>query len=484
MKLYDTYDVVIVGGGTAGAIAGIAAARTGAHALIVEQHGNLGGALALGMALLGSTDGEGYWALGGIGREVVDRLTPLGGATLPTVDPQFGSVLGQDPELLKGVLLEMAVESGVHFLFHSTVVETVHDGPRVTGLLIGNKRGLSVIPAKVVVDCSGDADVVAGAGGAFAFGREGDHLAQPASRIFRVGGVEMERVWEYLADHPEDRSAPEGWTGHDYDIDYLRTTPGATMEGFASLVKQARAAGDFHIPRYRLGINTLPGRSEVTINITRVHDIDGTNPDDVTRAEVQAQLQMMEVVRFLRTYVPGFENAHIISTPYQLGVRESRHIRGEYLLTKEDILAGRGFADQIGRGAYPLDIHDVRPDATVLGAKVKGGGVTLWPVMQSYGIPRRCLIPDGVENVTVGGRCISATHEAAGSVRGQAVCMVTGHAAGTLAALAALHDTLPSQVPIDQLQTTLRAQAAVLERSERAAIREEYVGELATQTSL
>lgn len=467
MRVREKYDVVVVGGGTAGAIAAIGAARTGARTLVVERYGHLGGVLSLGMALLGSLDGEGYWALGGVGRELVARLQTIGGATEASIDPQFGSVLGQDPELLKLVLLEMAQEAGVDMLFHSTVVDAMTDGRRLTGLLVANKRGLEVIPATAVVDCSSDADVVAHAGGSFAFGRDQDQLTQPASRIFRVGSVNMHRVWDYLAEHPEDCQAPEGWTGRDYDINFLRSTPGASLEGFASLIDKAKAAGDFHVPRARLGMNTLPGRSEVTINITRVHGLNGTDPDDVSEGEVAAQLQMLEVVRFLRKYVPGFEDTHIIAAPYQLGVRESRHVHGRYLLTKEDVLEGRDFPDQIGRGSYPLDIHDVKPDAEVLGARVKGGGVTLWPIKKSFGIPVGCIIPRDLDNVTVGGRCISATHEAAGSIRGQAVCMVTGHAAGTLAALSAKAGMFVRDVPIALLQETLRSQGALLERTAR-----------------
>lgn len=469
MKLRDSYDVVVAGGGTAGAIAGIAAARAGARTLIVERFGHLGGVLSLGMALLGSADGQGYWALGGAGRELVDRLVEQGGATAVTVDPQFGSVLGQDPELLKVELLEMVVESGAELLFHTTVVDAMVEHGRVTGLLVANKAGLEVIPTRAVVDCTADADVVASAGGAFHFGRDGDQLTQPASRIFRVGGVDLDRVWDYLAEHPEDRSAPEGWTGEDYAIEFLRTTPGATMEGFASLIRKARAAGEYHVPRYRLGMNTMPGRSEVTINISRVHGVDGTDPDAVSRAEVETQRQMLEIIRFLRKYVPGFERAHIVAAPYQLGVRETRHIRGAYALTREDVMDGRSFDDEIGRGAYPLDIHDVRPEASVLGRKVGGGGVTLWRVMRSYGIPARCLVPEGLDNVSVGGRCISATHEAAGSIRGQAVCMVTGQGAGVMAALAARRRAGLRELDTAEVRAVLRRQGAVLERDQPIA---------------
>ncbi|MCF8567331.1 FAD-dependent oxidoreductase [Alicyclobacillus tolerans] len=465
MRVRGEYDVVVCGAGTAGVISAIGASRSGARTLLVEQYGSVGGILSLGMALLGSADAEGFKALGGIGGELVETLKKSSGSTDITVDPLFGSVLGHDPELTKLLLLKMAEEAGVHFLLHSFVVETLMDGTTLKGILVANKGGLEVIHGKAFVDCTGDADVVARANGEFTFGREKDSLAQPVSSIFRVGGVNLDKTWDYLDTHPEDMSTPDGWSGESYSRGFLRQTPGATIEGFRSLILKAQEAGDYHIPRDRLGINTFPNRSEVTINITRVHGIDGTNPDHITHAEIESQKQMFEAIGFLRKYVPGFENCHIVSTPYQVGVRESRHIKGDYVLTKEDVMEGRDFSDQIGRGAYPLDVHDVKPGDESLGRSVSGGGVTLWKIPRSYGIPARCLIPKGLNNVTVGGRAISATHEAAGSVRGQAVGMVTGHAAGVIAALASLNSTTTSGIDIAEVQTMLKGQGAILERT-------------------
>lgn len=465
MRIRDPFDVVVVGGGTAGSMAAIAAARTGARTLVVEQYGSIGGVLTLGQSLLGASDSEGYLALGGIGGELFSRLSATGSATGTSLDSLLGSITGQDPEALKVNLFDMADEAGVQLLLHTFMADVLMDGRAVRGIMVANKGGLEIIQAKTFVDCSGDADVVARAGGRFTLGRPGDSSTQPVSAIFRVANVEIPRTLDYLELHPEDICDAEGFSGTKHDIQHLRTTPAAQIVGFDSLIAAARAKGEWDIPVQWLTIYTLPGRSEVGINATRVHGIDGTNPDDLSRAEVATQRQVAQVMRFLRNYVPGFENARLIASSYQVGVRESRHVEGKYILTAEDILGGTDFDDQIGRGAYPLDIHDVGPKAAgKAGNNDAGTGIHYQSLGRSYGIPVGCLLPVDLENVIVAGRSISATHEAAGSIRGQAVCMVTGHAAGSLAALAASAGGRPGDVPSDRLRRVLREQSAILER--------------------
>lgn len=464
MRLRQNYDVVVVGGGTAGAIAGIAAARTGARALLVEQYGSLGGVLTLGMSLKGINDGEGRKALGGIGEELLARARAMNGATDVVEHPRHGSILGQDPEALKLVLIEMVQESGLDLLLHSFLVDAATGGDTVQAVTVANKAGLEVIPAKCFVDCTGDADLAARAGASFVQGRETDGLMQPVSAIFRVGGVELERTWEYLEQHPEDFEIPPGSPLGDVTVDDFRKKPGVGVAGFRSLIRKARAAGDYTIPRDDMGFNPFPGRREVTINITRVHDIDGTDPDDLTRAEVESQLQVLESLRFLRKYLPGFEDCYVVSNPFQVGIRETRHVQGDYVLTGDDVTSGRDFDDQVARGAYPLDIHDVGRAGPGHNSLVEGGGTNLSKINRSYGIPLRSLVAKGIANMTIAGRSLSATHAAAASARGQPVCMATGHAAGAIAALAALKDLPVRDLDIREIQGLLVQQNAVLER--------------------
>lgn len=463
MRLRSGYDVVVVGGGTAGAIAGIAAARTGARTLLVEQYGTLGGVLSLGMSLKGVNDGDGFKALGGIGEELIARARAASPATtVVSAHPRHGSIMGQDPEALKLALIEMVRESGLQLLLHAFVVDVIRDGARVQAIQVADKAGLEIIPAACFVDCTGDADLAARAGAACVVGRESDGGMQPVSAIFRVGGVDLEKTWAYLEEHPEDFETPPGYVGDEYTVAKFRAKPGVGVAGFRSLIRKARAAGDYTIPRDDLGFNPQVGRPEVTINITRVHGIDGTDPDDLTRAEIETQLQIIEGMRFLRKYVPGFEACYVVSSPFQVGVRETRRIQGSYVLTKEDCARGRDFADQVARGAYPLDVHDV--GGATDHAVVPGGGTDLSKITRSYGVPARCLVAQGVDNLLVAGRALSATHEAAGSARGQPVCMATGHAAGTMAALAALGATPVATLDTDLVRATLRSQGAVLER--------------------
>ncbi len=467
MRLRQLVDVAVVGGGTAGAIAAIAAGRTGASTLLVEQYGQIGGMTSAGMTYIGFLDSEGRQAVRGLAQELFDHLVPLKAATCHIADPLRGSVTQADPETLRHMLLEMLAEQNVQLLLHAFLSDVLLDRRGLQGIVVETKGGRQVLPAKVVVDTTGDADVAARAGAPFELGRPEDGRTQPVSRIFRVGNVHLEGVYAYLRAHPEEFVVPEGWTppeGRKYGADYLEETPGTTIL-LQHVVQAAQREGRAKLPKNVISIYTPPYRSgpaEVSLNATRVHGIDATDPDQLTQAELEAEKQVMDVFRFLKGNIPGFEESRLLGTPYQVGVRETRRIIGEYTLTADDVLRGADFPDAVARGAYPLDIHDVAKNTKVMDREVHGKSETFVVLPRSYAIPYRSLLPKRPENLLVAGRCISATHEAISSARGQSVCMATGHAAGTAAALAALSGVPPRELDVAALQETLRKQGAIL----------------------
>jgi hypothetical protein len=462
MRARPEVDVLVCGGGTAGAVAAIAAARTGAQTLLIDQHGHVGGMAATGMSFLGVSDAGGRRALGGIGAEIFERLESIGAAFADRPDKQVGSVTVADPLALQQLLLSMLVEAGVQLLLHSFCADTLTDGKRARGVVVANKGGLEVIPALATVDATGDGDIAARAGARFVLGRNSDAAMQPVTRIFRVSGVDVDAMFAYLREHPQEMDLPDKWAdGAAYTAEDLKVAS-IVMDAFPTLVAEARAAGELSVARDRIGVETGPTPGVVTINATRVHGVDATDPDALSRAEIETQRQMFEVFQFLKRRVPGFAGARLQDAAHQVGVRETRHILGEYVLTLEDVLEGRDFPDTVARGAYPVDLHDLHAGAEVLGARVKGGGVTLRPIPRAYGIPARCLLPIGIDGVVTAGRAISASHEAAASARGQAVCMATGHAAGVIAALSARDGIVPGSVNIEDIQGTLSAQGAIL----------------------
>jgi ribulose 1,5-bisphosphate synthetase/thiazole synthase len=461
MRARPEVDVMVCGGGTAGAIAAIGSARTGAGTLLIEQQGRVGGMALAGMSFLGVSDAGGRRALGGIGEELFDRLVAAGAAFADRPDKQVGSVTVADPLALQQQLLTMLVEARVQLLLHTFCVDVLMEGQRVRGIVAANKAGLQLIRAQAIVDATGDGDIAARAGAQFVVGRDHDGALQPVTRIFRVAGVDVATMFSYLREHPEEMDVPDRWDGAAYVAQDLEA-PSVVMDAFPSFIAKARAAGEFSVPRDRIGVETGPTPGVVTINATRVQGVDGTDPDALSHAEVETQQQMFEVFQFLRRRVPGFERAWLLDSTHQVGIRETRHILGDYVIALEDVLSGRDFPDTVARGAYPVDLHDVRAGADVLGSAVGGGGVTLRRIDHAYGIPMRSLIPSGIEGLVVAGRAISASHEAAGSVRGQAVCMATGHAAGVIAALSARGEVMPRRLDVGRVQEVLLAQRAIL----------------------
>ena len=358
-------EVLVVGGGTSGCVAAIAAARAGADTLLVERYGFLGGTATFGNPFHGFMDGHGKLVVRGIPDEIIQRLVEEGGSSGHLRGMKWGpgapegieySFTPYDHELIKYVLIKMCEEAGVRMLLHAFLSEVVMDGERVRGVIVQTKSGRRELLAEVVVDATADGDVAALAGAEFDYGgTEGE--VQNVTILFKVGNVDIGRAFEALK---AGDSRLQGWgTSHNkvkYGPRFGETE--ASMLGFQARVS-AHLGGErdsekmivLSCSQYRQGVTLL--------NLTRTTNIDGTSDEDLTRAELEERKKVVEAVKALREEkVPGFENCYLLSTAPQVGIRESRRIRGEYTLTREDVLEGRKFPDGIGRGAYPIDIHD------------------------------------------------------------------------------------------------------------------------------
>jgi hypothetical protein len=294
------------------------------------------------------------------------------------------------------------------------------------------KSGPLVMDADVIVDCTGDGDIAAAAGASYEIGRPEDGWTQPMTLMFRMVGFDHEEFSAYARAHPDQ------WKG---------------VHGLWDLVRTATDAGELDLHREDMLFFATPNAGEVAVNSTRVTEVLGTSVWDLTRAEFAAHRQMAQIARFLRGRVPGFAESYVVQSGVQVGVRETRRILGDYLLTGEDVLTARTFDDAVARGAYPVDIHNPSGRGTTLRRLPRG---------QSYDIPLRCLFPQGLDRILVAGRCISGDHVAHSSYRVMPISMATGQAAGVCAALASSQGMRPRDVPVSAVQRELRAQGASL----------------------
>ncbi|MBO4377934.1 MAG: FAD-dependent oxidoreductase [Clostridia bacterium] len=447
-----TPEIAVVGGGPAGVCAAIAAARTGAKVLLIESGNCLGGMATIGQVnpFMTSFDKSGdTMIIRGLFAEIIDRLVARGAAIQPRDVPPGQSFTSYitvghnhtapfDAEVLKVVLDEMCEEAGVQVLFHSTFISPIMEGNALHGLVIATKAGLRAVSAQMVIDCTGDADVAFRSGVPCEMGDEASGRIQPATMFFRIGNVDLAKV--------------------DADIEANRDNfyrkNGVNYRSFHWRVSEARENGDWDLQRVSIGMFRGVREDEWNINTSRIMGVDGTDPDSVTQAEITGRKQVQEIFRFLKKYVPGCENAILESTPAHVGIRETRHIKGEYILNTDDVLQGNVPDDSILLAANSIDVHGRYGPMSNEYVTVENG--------EYYGVPYRCLVPLNVENLLVAGRCVSATSEAAGAIRVMPPCMALGQAAGTAAALALRNGISVRDVDTAQLKEALKKQNAYL----------------------
>jgi len=447
VPVVEEVDVVVAGGGIAGVAAAVAAARNQANTLLIERNGFLGGVATAGlMASVGNRFfADGKLVVRGIALEMVERLVKMGGTGAGWRSPLMPKI-PFDPEIFKLVLLEMVEEAGVKLYLHTVMADAIMSGNKLEGVIVESKSGREAILGKVVVDTTGDADVAAKAGAPFNYQPPGSNSLE-----FRMGNVDLQKTYEYFKENPErypsDMDMPRSF--EEFEKNWLKNgffyyphgggrKPGSNI---ALLVDKAVEKGDYAKKRGictgldAFGMDGLAWNKTIIIN-SNFSQIDDLNVREESKAEIEARKSCFYAAEFLRKYVPGFENAFIIATAPDLGVRVTRWIAGEHTLTEEETNRRAKFNDVVGVGS------------------------TGFPGTP-FEIPYRCIVPQKVEGLLVASGK-SASTERRGMLRGMTTCILLGQAAGTAAALTANTEVPPRKLDVRKLQRTLIKQDVYL----------------------
>lgn len=418
-----TADICVIGGGPSGIAAAVAAARQGSDVFLIEAQGYFGGAAtsALVPTFVSFTDGINFLA-GGIGREIFDRCyaeNPYGLA-----EPN----LGYQIEGLKRQYDDMVTEAGIRFLFFTQMVDAICDNGTVTSIIVAAKSGLYAIDAKVFIDCTGDADLCAKTGAPFSEGNaDGEVMGATLCSMW------ININWDAKHSHQDAR------------------LDDAFKDGVFSV-------NDRHLPGiFPTGPRTGGG------NIGHIFGVRGTQEEELTQGMIIGRKQLPEYIRYYQDYVAGaFKDAYPVATGNTLGIRESRRIIGDYILTAADYYQRAVFEDEIGRFAYGIDLHEANASAEAHEEFRSHFYQQEYQPGDNYGIPYRCLIPQTLHNVLVAGRCISASREMLASIRVMPCCFITGQAAGVAAALCIENHYLTRDIDVKLLQQKLLAMGAYL----------------------
>ena len=411
------YDVIVAGGGPAGVCAAAAAARQGARTALIERYGILGGMLTSGYVnpILGSV------APGSMYDEIISLL----GATYSKT--RNGREMSIDSEKAKSLFLQFVCEAGADVFLQTPVVEVVKEGSAVKGLIVGTQEGLKTLYADVIVDATGDGFVAARAGAEYQMGRESDGRCQPATIEFSLDGV-------------DETDGITCWGGSD-----PVTLPDGTR--YADFCKEANRRGELppNVTIVRLHRTNRPG--ERSVNATQANGYNTLTPEGVLGAEREIRGQIDQIILFLRKYVPGYAQCKLKGSGSTLGVRETRRIMGDYVISDHDVETGARQPDAVVHNAWFLiDIHNPAG-----GGQAEGRSQPAIP----YDIPYRSMLPRGLDNLLTAGRCISGTHRAHASYRIGGICLATGQAAGTAAALAAMGHVSPRSLDVGEIQKAL-----------------------------
>lgn len=406
------YDVIVAGAGPAGMAAAVSSARTGAKTALIEKLGMFGGNMISG------------------------HVGPLmGGVSKGTIVEEIHSMLGtwfhgpmHDLERSKNILLNWMQSANVEIILQTPIVDVIKNDSVIEGVVVSTKNGLEIFRGNTIIDATGDGTVAFLAGAEVMMGRDGDGLLQPVSLMYTLAGVNTDIALLCGGEHSE-----------------TKYKDGKFVDFCIKMNEEGVLPKNVNVVRLYQSIN----KGEIIVNTTQENYINGLDYLDITKAEISLRSQMDSVNDFLRKYVPGYENSYVKDSADVLGVRETRRIKGEYILNDEDLLNGKRFKDVMVHDAdFVIDIHN--PNG---GGQAEGIAVSVKP----YDIPYRAFLPLNIDNLLTAGRCISGTHRAHASYRVMNICMAMGQAVGIAAALSATSRISPKELDYKRIQNELTA---------------------------
>lgn len=453
----EGYDVAVLGAGSAGVAAAIAAAKNGAKTILIESSATLGGDLLSGLPIDGCRSSNGEWIVGGVAQELFDACSKWNGYIGSIYDRRNICIVMVNPNVMGLTILRKLDEYGVTIMPYTQVVGADCSNGQIEKLHLINKTQEYVLKAKSYIDCTGDADVATMCGVPYKMGDEDGEL-QPATIVFHFRNVDPKKLLEFMLEHPENcglgenplvpKSAKE-LAKELYDLGY----PKAFFSSKGPLMREAIASGELHsCSMLAVTPNSVDGTC-VTINATRMVLPDCTDALILGDAVLSLTRQVENAVEFIKKRIPGFEEAEFSGIAPRLGIRESRRIIGEYVLTGEDVKEARKREDGVCKGGHEVDIHGRAENHVRFTIKDAG----------SYDIPLGCMLPVGVGNLMVAGRSLSSDRVAHSSARVMGTCMAMGQAVGTAAAMCVKKNLEPRKLPIDELRSILKDQGAILD---------------------
>jgi hypothetical protein len=383
---------------------------------------------------------------------MIKRLTAVGGSFDTHIPcPIHNSFTPVNPYLFRSIAVEMCEEAGVSILFSTEIQDVQVTDGKITGVTLFS-RGVSYqLACDGLIDATGDGTAAYMAGADYEMGNAKEGKVQPVSLVFSVGNVDIPEMLEYLKQHPETFATPDTYgEGIEYTLDYFLELQSFYFTGFEEFIQKAKENGDFDIPRDRVIFAKQPNKNEIVVNATRMINVDPTDPESFSKAEIEGHRQVQMLVNFFKKYCPGFKDIFLANIAVGTYARESRRITGVETLTKAAIDTLSVPEDTVALAGYNVDIHQ------------SGVGLHLLPAAHAIGIPYGCLVSKNIEGLLTSGRCISVEPYPFGLTRAMATCMAIGEAAGTAAALAVRHETKLKDVDIQELRRTLEKGGAIV----------------------